>query len=1409
MKKGKEKVQKRYQTKVATAVVSTGVLMALSATHVNAKDIDNSALKEIITPEVITQDYEENIKNIKPDIQGKEEAEVEGKANSDTISTSENPDNQSMDTVVEKQVDSKDDGNKREESSVRGKARTEDRAAMINENPPVVLPLDENERVVGTTQGKQIDKVLLVYEDGSSSVEAASDTHRYTKENEQDVSQLYAEVKEELESITYDNFYEVLQPRESFLDKFNIQQDIRKRTGKQPTEEETKAELKKYYLDKLDMKRSFDVVKGDLPTLMQGVFEHSKNVETNYVKHNKIKILLGLTYLERQYNFDFGNAKAKDLILLYPEVFGKDGVDALKTLIDMGTLSYTDVELSQSANTYKKKIAPITGQNDLIQFIEKGVETFEKNKDISTWLNDNSKAYIVETNSKMGGSTSLVEKMKKDEILKSHLIPLLTLSKDNLYVISTVKTVNYGLTETYIDPANEDQTKSVMLENIEKTANNQQAFLEFWYRITDKKEELLNHDEIIVVDTLQRYGKEHESAATLWSPKYGENTLSGIKEFITPLNLYVGHMFADGQASGKQKITLYLAKGLTDRGQSVYTHELTHMMDKDIWFNGNGRRKDKDVEVFARGLFESLNNKNSGYNPIFNLNTTYNLGEDRVQNQSPERFQNDEDLKKYMQGVMDVVYTLDYAEALAILEKDASDRAILLNKVSLVPDKAKEGRMNDNFSSLSEQDAKELKTIDDLISKGLVSGRLAFKGMDTLGTTEQNGYFVVPLFEPIYAALQNDNGATGDLTFRRYAYELLGEYGYRNGMVGYLSGKYQNDKDALLAILDEKYNGNLELFKKDMFKRRIDNLSRLSPTNSSKDFEDLLRQMKEAVDQDLNQMKQNKQAKTYMVTKVDSVRNLKEKIFKEYLIATSDFRTSIYKEEVIQEPHKVTLKFMFHNEIVKEDEVSVLDGEDLTGVENYVPAISDGIYTIRLDFDRNQLKNITSSKEIMIPLSKSIMAETLVLFDKSEIDKVELVQLPEKTTYSEGEYFSVSGLKLKLTDLNGISIQVGESDFITYAISVEKNDKLKTADTSILVKVANKEVMIPIRVLSTPKNHKFDPIVLKDSIIYDNTEELEDIKKRIFDNIEVDAEAGEIHKELVVDIPLEKGKHKVKVKVIYDDKTDDVLTVNVEVVEKEDDPVRKSDLYEPVLINESVGYFINTSEDAVSERILEQVDVDNAAGEVKKEIDGKIPYTPGEHIVNVKVIYDDNTEDMIGVPVFVKELEKDVETASEIYIPVPQDKTIKQNTNISAVEFIKNYKDMPKGTSYEFISSVDTSKPGTYQIDIIVKYPDDSKDIVTTALIVEKESAESKGDLENKEKIDAENKTDQVVTQKEQESHSKLEDDRKGNQKIKSEEYRSNTLPKTGEATSIPYYIGAMFTSTIGLLLSIFKRKKK
>ena len=36
------------------------------------------------------------------------------------------------------------------------------------------------------------------------------------------------------------------------------------------------------------------------------------------------------------------------------------------------------------------------------------------------------------------------------------------------------------------------------------------------------------------------------------------------------------------------------------------------------------------------------------------------------------------------------------------------------------------------------------KRVDDLIEKNIVSGRLKFKGNATVGTTEQNGYYVYP-----------------------------------------------------------------------------------------------------------------------------------------------------------------------------------------------------------------------------------------------------------------------------------------------------------------------------------------------------------------------------------------------------------------------------------------------------------------------------------------------------------------------------------------------------------------------------------------------------------------------------------------------------------------------------------------
>ena len=39
----------------------------------------------------------------------------------------------------------------------------------------------------------------------------------------------------------------------------------------------------------------------------------------------------------------------------------------------------------------------------------------------------------------------------------------------------------------------------------------------------------------------------------------------------------------------------------------------------------------------------------------------------------------------------------------------------------------------------------------------------------------RNGYHLISMFSPIYAALSNPKGAPGDIMFRKTAYELLAE----------------------------------------------------------------------------------------------------------------------------------------------------------------------------------------------------------------------------------------------------------------------------------------------------------------------------------------------------------------------------------------------------------------------------------------------------------------------------------------------------------------------------------------------------------------------------------------------------------------------------------------------------------
>ncbi|HEM5324156.1 TPA: YSIRK-type signal peptide-containing protein [Streptococcus suis] len=782
------------------------------------------------------------------------------------------------------------------EEVVQPVLRSARRARSVAVTEVAKLPLDANGKLVTSLTNQSAVKLQTVFADGTSQVEAVTTANTPTIKNSQNIADLVTAVSSDLKAVTYESLYDGLNHTERPLEKILLEQALKKENGGQALSSEELANRKRQvYMDQLDMRDSFNAVQTNLDSILAGVFEKTTTVDANTIKANKKKILLGLTYLDRQYGFQFGNFSAKDLILYHPEVFGNSS-EPLTNLLAIGDLAYADLELRNNLVTYQRKLSSITNHADAIQFIESQVPRWTGQEDVSAWFKDTSKAYIVEASSPHG-QTKLYTTLRDSQRWQNHILPLLNLSDDSLYAISTTNTITYGAVDTYLVEKN-DSNRAALKTTIADYATHQQAFLDFWYRISEQSERLKTYEPIIVTDSLQAYSTGKASAEQLWSPKSGPKALTGVQEFIGPMNLYINFVRAGGQANGTNSMNNFLYKSLTNDGHAVYTHELTHMLDKTVWLNGHSRRPDQLQEVFARGLFESLNMSASPTSdPIFNLNTAYTISGDRTQNGHPSRFQTSTDLKTYMQGMLDVLYTLDYAEAQSILKKAPDERAVLLNKISLIPNPANNGggKTTEIVNSIDTTSAANLQTIADFVDQGLISGRYKFDGLNTRGTARTNSYYTIPLFEPIYAALQNDSGSGGDISFKRNAYEILGEYGYEKGMVAYLSDQYANDKEALAAIMPE-FDGNLATFKKAMFNRRIAKVSELKPTSVASDFTAIQTKMDEAIAKDLQQLKVNANNNVLLSTGVNAVRELKNQIFQAYLKDTNEFRTSIYQE---------------------------------------------------------------------------------------------------------------------------------------------------------------------------------------------------------------------------------------------------------------------------------------------------------------------------------------------------------------------------------------------------------------------------------------------------------------------------------------------------------------------------------
>ncbi|MTV44577.1 ZmpA/ZmpB/ZmpC family metallo-endopeptidase, partial [Streptococcus pneumoniae] len=102
--------------------------------------------------------------------------------------------------------------------------------------------------------------------------------------------------------------------------------------------------------------------------------ENSNSIIDNYViqkiKQNKEALLLGLTYLERWYNFKYGETKAKDLVMYHLDFFGKSNSSALDNVIQLGKSGFNNLLAKNNVITYNVLLSKNYGTESLFKALE-------------------------------------------------------------------------------------------------------------------------------------------------------------------------------------------------------------------------------------------------------------------------------------------------------------------------------------------------------------------------------------------------------------------------------------------------------------------------------------------------------------------------------------------------------------------------------------------------------------------------------------------------------------------------------------------------------------------------------------------------------------------------------------------------------------------------------------------------------------------------------------------------------------------------------------------------------------------------------------------------------------------------------------------------------------------------------
>ncbi len=674
---------------------------------------------------------------------------------------------------------------------------------------------------------------------------------------------------------------------------------------------------------------------------LNGQGQASEDYIKEKITNNKEAFVLGLTYLNRWYDINFGEMNTKDLTIFEPDFFGNDAASALDMILAIGNGGYDVLRAHNNVTTFASIIGKQNNQTKLFDMLEDYRQLFLPEMSNNEWFKQTTKAYVVEGKSlipevaakqettdtyskyNVGAYSKIVNDTVSNPTWKYNhmLLPLLTLPQENIFIITNMNTIAIGSYEHYVDDYSTVENRDKVRQMVDLAAERQRDNADFWYKILDET----NRDKLFR-SVLNNEGYMMFGPDGTKSYRNLTADVDAIQDFYGPINKWyrehpsIKTAYADGSE------TYYITYDmLSDYGTALYTHEMVHNQDGDIYLKGYGRRIGQGMEVYAQGLLQNVFNvteMNLGFNAVYNSDDA-----NRVHVGDPvARFNSEADFNEYYHNQFDVLYLLDYLEGTNILAQSDAAKKAWLRKIEnyYVQNNGVDTHAGNSARALTDDEVASLKTFSDLIDQSIIVQRQYVNNTaNTSRKWDRNSYVSVPMFAANFSALSNSKGSPGDIMFRRMAFELIAAKGYTDGFVPYASGQLSdlamekgsiiydtwNKKDTGLItddhVLEYVFQGQYASwadFKKSMFTERLEKAEagKLKPftmqyelgvANSTKEvtitsFEQLQNLMKEAMEADI-------QANSLNLNN-SRVHALKVKVYQALMNSTNDFRTSIF-----------------------------------------------------------------------------------------------------------------------------------------------------------------------------------------------------------------------------------------------------------------------------------------------------------------------------------------------------------------------------------------------------------------------------------------------------------------------------------------------------------------------------------